>query len=129
MTMPALTSHWPGGKTVTILTRKITGQDALGNDQYTTVKSQDVQAVLAPLQMKLAPRATRGGSFAEELQGEFIVAAGYTAFLPPGTVVTVEDQIIIDGEAWRVSGIPGNWQSPFTGVAGCLQVELVRVTG
>jgi hypothetical protein len=131
MTFPAptLTSDWPGGTPVTINTRQVTGQDALGNDQYTTVKSTQVNAVLAPLEMKLAPRATRGASFAEELQGEWIVAAGYTCFLPPGTVIGVLDQVIIDGETWRVSARPANWQSPFTKVAGCVQVEINRVTG
>jgi hypothetical protein len=129
MATPALTSNWPGGKTVLINTRRITGQDVLGNDQYEVVESRPVQAILVPLQMKLAPRATRGASFAEELQGEFIVAAGLTAFFPPGTVITITDEVIVDGEAWRVSGVPGNYQSPFTGVAGCLQCELVRVTG
>jgi hypothetical protein len=129
MSMPALARNWPGGKTVTIQTRQVTGQDVLGNDQYEVVRSVQVNAILAPLEMKLAPRATRGASFAEELQGQFIVAAGYTCFLPPGTVVTVTDEIIIDGEPWRVSGVPGNFQSPFTGVAGVLQVELIRLTG
>ena len=130
MTSPALTSNRPGGKTVLINTRRVTGQDQIGNDVYETVESRPVQAILVPLQMKLAPRASRGGSGAEELQGEFVIAAGYTAFFfPPAPVVTAIDEIVIDGESWRVAGVPGNWQSPFTGVAGPLQVELVRVTG
>src|SRR5438105_976776 len=106
MTTLSLTSNWPGGKTVTIVRRGVTGQDALGNDIYGVTGQIQVAAVLVPEQMKLAPRATRGGSFAEELQGEFIVAAGYTAYFPPGTVVTVADEVIIDGETWRVAGVP-----------------------
>lgn len=130
MTTPALASGWPShGTTVTIVTRAVTGQDALGNDQYGTVRQTQVQAILAPLEMKTAPRATRGTSFAEELEGQFVVAAGYTAFFPPGTVITVADLVLIDGEPWRVSSVPANWGSPFTGVAGPCQTELIRVTG
>lgn len=129
MTSMGLADNWPGGTPVTIVRRGVTGQDQLGNDVYGVTESIDVNAVLVPLQIKLAPRATRGSSFSEALEGQFIVAAGYTAFFPPGTVITVEDQVIIGGETWRVGGVPGNYQSPFTGAAGVVQAELVRVTG
>lgn len=129
MSTPALTSNWPGGTPVTIQRRGVTGTDDLGNDVYTVTTSFQVQAVLVPLQMKLAPRATRGSSFAEELQGEVIIAAGYTMFLPPGTPVGDLDEVLIGGETWRVAGVPGSYTSPFTGVAACVQVELIKITG
>lgn len=126
---PALTSNWPGGTPVTIQHRAVTGQDALGNDLYEVTDSLQANAVLAALEMKLAPRATRGSSFAEAVEGQFIVAAGYTAFFAPGTPIGVTDWVLINGETWRVSGPPGNYQSPFTGAPGCVQVELIKVTG
>jgi hypothetical protein len=129
MSNPALTSNWPGGTLTVILTREVTGQDDLGNDVYGTVASTPANAILAPLQMKLAPRATRGASFAEEVEGQFIVAAGYTAFYAPGTRITIVDQVMINEEIWDVSGVPGNYQSPFTGAPGCVQVELIKITG
>jgi len=107
----------------------VTGQDGLGNDVYGVTDTLQADAILQPLQMKLAPRATRGASFAEEVEGQFIVAAGYTAFFAPGTPVGVTDQVVINGETWDVSGVPGNWQSPFTGAPGCCQVELIRISG
>lgn len=124
-----LTSNWPGGTVVTIQHRAVTGQDALGDDVYGITGTFQAAAVLADLEMKLAPRATRGSSFAEAVEGQSIVAAGITAFFAPGTPVGVTDQVIINGETWRVSAPPADFQSPFTGAAGCVQVELIMVTG
>jgi hypothetical protein len=130
VTSSAVTSNWPGyGTTVTIVRRAVTSTDELGNDVYTVTSSFTVQAVLMPLQMKLAPRATRGSSFAEELQGETIIAAGYTMFVPPGTPVGDLDEVLINGETWRVAGVPGTYNSPFTGAPGTVQVELIKITG
>jgi len=129
VSMTGLTSNWPGGTPAVILTRGVTGQDELGNDLYGTVASTPASAVLVPLQLKLAPRASRGSSFAESIEGQFIVASGYTAFFAPGTVIGVADQVQIGGEIWDVAGLPGDYQSPFTGAPGCVQVELIKITG
>jgi hypothetical protein len=125
----ALTSDWPGGTPVTILTQGVTGTDALGNDIYGTIATTVVNAVLEPLMLKLAPRATRASSFAESRSGQYIVSAGYTAFFPPGTQIGLTDLVVINEETWEVSGTPGAFQSPFTGAPGVLQVELLKITG
>jgi hypothetical protein len=127
--MGGLASNWPGGTPVRILRRGVTGQDELGNDVYGVLETIPTSAILAPLQMKTAPRATRAASFAEEVEGQFVVATGYDAFFPPGTVIGVLDEVEIDGDIWRTSGRPSSYGSPFTGAAGPVQVELIRVTG
>ena len=99
-----------------------------GRPAYTTVQTVQVNAVLAPLEFKLAPRVVRG-SYAEDRQGAFIVAAGFTVFLPSGTTIGVADKMVIDGETWLVSAVAADWRSPFTGVAGGVQVEINRITG
>lgn len=120
--------EWSNAQTVTINRMGVTGTDEYSDDVYGVVQAVPVQAVLVPLLLKRAPRATRPGGFSEDLEGEFVVASGYTMYVPADTVIAVTDQVLIDGELWNVDGVPGLLASPFTGVS-LLQVELNRVTG
>jgi hypothetical protein len=44
----------------------------------------------------------------------------------PAVDLDADDTLVIDGETWQVDGLPGEWQSPFTGWAPGIEVNVVR---
>lgn len=126
--MPGPFDNWGFTQTVTIHRQGVTGTDAYGDDVYGTIATVDVQAILVPLLLKRPPRATRPGGFGEDLDQQFTVATGFTAFFPADTPLVVTDKVLINGMAWNVNGDPGVLTSPFSGIS-MIQVELDRITG
>lgn len=105
---------FPFGATVTLVRRVKSGEDAFGNDTFSTT-SQTVVGAYSP-----------GGS-SEQVQGQDVVVTQPTVYLPTGTDLRAVDAIDIGGERFEVDGTPGEWQNPFTGWRPGLEVRLRRV--
>lgn len=109
--------NFPHGKTVTLVTRSVTGQDAFGNDVYTESSSDVAQVPVWP----------RGAT--ELVQGQDTTITGLSALLPEWTNVAAIDAVIVDGNRYEVDGEPGRFESPFTGLNPGVLVNLSRVAG
>ncbi|MGZ6806389.1 MAG: hypothetical protein ACXVGG_07115 [Mycobacteriaceae bacterium] len=105
---------FPFGQTVTLVKRVKSGQDAFGNDVYSTT-TVAVSGAFAP-----------GGS-SEQLQGQDVVITQPTVYLPAGTDVSAVDAIDVAGQRFEVDGSPNDWQNPFTGWRPGVEVKLRRV--
>jgi len=106
------------GETLTVLARTRAGQDADGNDVWSTV-STDIRHC-----------AVWRGQATELVQGQDMNVDGRLALLPVGTAIAVTDQVQrADGTLWEVDGQPALWNSPLTGWKGGVQIALRRVTG
>lgn len=104
---------------VTLNKRVKSGQDALGNDTFTTTAAT-VAGVFAP-----------GGS-SEQVQGQDVVITQPTVYLLTGTDVSAVDSLTVNGLAYEVDGQPEDWPpSPFSGWQPdySVVVRLRRVTG
>jgi hypothetical protein len=104
---------------VTLKRRTVSGQDALGNDVFTTV-DVSLAGVFAP-----------GGSL-EQLQGQDVVTDQPSVFLPTGTAVDAVDAVAVNGLLYEVDGEPNVWPPhPFTGWQPeySVEVKLRKVTG
>jgi hypothetical protein len=106
-----------GGTTVTLLRSVVTGRDQYGNDVRTTTQTQVGGAAFVP------------ASTSENIQGTDQVTADAECYLPAGTQVGPEDQLICQGVTYQVTGAPELWSSPFTGLAAPVKVNLKVVTG
>jgi hypothetical protein len=106
-----------GGVTVTLARSAVTGRDQYGNDVRETTETQVGGCAFAP------------GSTSENTQGTDQVTTDAECYLPAGTAITPEDQIIYQGMAYQVTGVPQSWSSPFTGLASPVRVKLRAVTG
>lgn len=104
--------------TVSWQQRTVAGQDAYGNDTYTTV-TVSVDAVFAP-----------GGS-TEVVNGQDLVVTQPTVYLPLPAPAAL-DAVTVDGQDYEVDGQPETWPpSPFSGWQPeyPVVVRLRRVTG
>lgn len=78
----------------------------------------------------VVPRAQTPDVGGEQQQYRDTVIVGYTIYAPSGTEVLTTDQFVVRGEVCEVTGHPGDWgHSPFTGLAGPVQVAVDRVMG
>lgn len=121
--------NFPGGETVTIIHRGVTGTDGYGSDVYGITSQVEVMAAVAPRVLNWPPRVTHPGGFAEDLEGAFEVAYGYQVFLPSGTVIADTDHVIVRGVEMQIDVVPTVWTSPLTGSEGPVQVNLSRIDG
>lgn len=106
---------FPFGQVVSLVKRVKSGEDALGNDVFST-SSTDVLGAFTP-----------GGS-SEQVQGQDTVITQPTVYLPAGTDVSAVDAIDVEGDRYEVDGSPNDWQNPFTGWRPGVEVKLRRVT-
>lgn len=107
------------GETVTIVRRgAVTGQDTYGNDVYAAAGETDVPGC-----------AVAVSSSSEDVTARDQVSSSATVWPPHGTDIRPTDQMRVRGVLYDVQGTPGDWRSPFTGIAAPLQVELSRVVG
>ena len=111
-----------GGVTVTLRSSYVSGQDQYGNDVRQTTVSEVGGCAFVP-----GSGAAIGTT--ENLQGTDQVTAAAELFMPAGTVVTPEDQVVYEGVTYEVMGAPEAWTSPFTMLRGPVQVHLRVVTG
>jgi len=112
----------PFTQQVTLVTRTVSGQDAYGNDVFTETSTVVDGCVVWP-------RDGNGTSGNEQVQGKDMVIVGLSLLLPAGTVVTATDRIVVNGLSYEVTGEPGHFSSPFTGLDPGVLVGLTRVTG
>lgn len=106
-----------GGVVVTLIHSEVTGRDGWGNDQRTTTTTEVSGCAFIP------------GGTSENIEGTIQVTADAEVYMPAGTVVSPEDQILYQGVTYNVDGEPGTWTSPFTAVKGPVLVRLKVVTG
>lgn len=100
------------GKTVIFVHRKITGQDAYGNDVYDYERTEVPGCAVSP------------GRSTETEMGTLQIESDVTVHVPSDTVVDLPlDQMIIDGVMYNVVGTPNAWTSPFTGTVSMLEVQ------
>lgn len=111
---------FPYGETVTVLTAGTT-TDRYGNE---VPDWGNATSTLVP-GCGVAPRSS------SELNdpSRAAVIVGLTVYLPPGSVVSARDRMVVRGGTYEVVGEPGDWRSPFTGEAFGLEVALQRVEG
>lgn len=107
---------FPFGQPIVVEHRAASGRDGDGNTTW-TVTTQTVTGAFAP-----------GGSV-ERVQGQDVVVAQPTVYLPEGTAVAATDRVQVGGVTYEVSGSPNPWTNPFTGWAAGVEVKLVAVTG
>jgi hypothetical protein len=109
---------FPFGETVTLIRRSVTGQDSDGSDVKGTTEVTIEHAGWDP------------GTSTEAVQGQDQVVQMPRFFLPAGTVVDPLDAIRrANGKTYEVTGEPGDYQSPWTGWAPGVVVNLRRVAG
>lgn len=101
------------GKTLT-LQSVTTTDDGLGNSTESVVESLWGPCAVAP-------------RYATESSGPRspAVIVGLTVY-GPATVINSDDRVLIDGVLWQVDGLPGVWESPFTGWAPGVEVPVKR---
>lgn len=109
---------FPHGETVTIVRPGTPTQDQYGNDVPGAATEISVPGCA------VAPRAS-----SEDVQARDQVVEGLTVWMPAGTDVRPTDRVRRGGLLFEIDGEAGEWNSPFTGFAGPVQVALSRVTG
>lgn len=114
MTFP----KFPYGSPATVVNRVRNGQDADGNDAFTTISTVVSGVVAWPT-----------GS-TELLGAQDFADTTMTALLPSGTNVTMIDKITLNGLDYEVDGDPNDFTaSPLTGNGAGIEVRLKRWTG
>ena len=83
-----------GGVTVTLRSSYVSGRDEYGNDVRQLTDSEVGGCAFAP------------GATTEDIQGTEQVTADAELYMPSGTVVTPEDQIVYAGVTYQVTGCP-----------------------
>lgn len=106
----------PFGETVIQHSRVKGDPDNLGNDTWTDTDTTRPGAVVYP-------RVST-----ELVQGQDTNIIGLTLVFVPAVTVAVTDEFTARGERWAVDGLPGQYQSSFTGHT-VTQVHLTRVEG
>ena len=104
---------FPYGVTIT-LRSTVTTTDDLGNS--TTVVTESPWGPCA-----VAPR------YATESTDSRVppVIVGKTVYGPTRTI-NADDTMLIAGQEWQVDGLPGEWESPFTGWDPGMEVPIKR---
>lgn len=107
------------GETLVVHTRTRSGQDAYGNDVFTTTDTTLTNVPVWP------------AGATELVQGEDLTITGLYALLPAGSNVTAIDYVTRqrDGKRYEVDGEPGFYTSPFTGLDPGVRVHLTKVEG
>ena len=104
---------FPHGETVTV--RSVTTTtDAHGDSTTAVVEESWGPCAIAP---RYATEST------DPHASPLIV--GKTIYGPTRTLNS-DDLLVIGGETWQVDGLPGEWQSPFTGWAPGMEVPVKR---
>ena len=106
------------GRTVTLVQETVLGVDQHGNDVY------------GPQATEIADAVVWADTTTENVDGRDQVTQSVHVLLPPGTAVSAQAQILIDGEEYEVVGRAFDWsQHPFTNSRAGLQMIVRQVTG
>lgn len=110
--------RFPGGVTVTLITRTISGQNAQGNDVFTTTSTSIPNCAFDP------------GTSIEILNGRDTVITQPTVYLPSeAQSVFPIDAVTVNGTTYEVDASPNYNVNPFTGWQPGIVVKLKQVTG
>lgn len=103
------------GVMVTLVSTTTTTDD-LGDSTTTTTETQWGPCAVAP-------------RYANESTDPRVppVIVGKTVY-GPAVAIDSDDTLVIDGVAWQVDGLPGEWVSPFTGWAPGIEVPVKRAS-
>jgi hypothetical protein len=107
-----------GARTVTIIRRRVSGQDAYGNDVY----GEDREDVAGVAVGQIDSTDMPGPSHQRVRLSRLVV-------FPPGTYVSAEDRLDIDGHRWGIDGAPTRVEQPVLGLTAGVVVRAVRTTG
>ena len=104
---------FPHGVTVTVRSVTTT-DDGLGNTSETVTESAWGPCAVAP-------------RYATESTDPRVppVIVGKTVY-GPTIALDSDDVLLIDGTAWQVDGLPGEWVNPFTGWDAGIEVPVKR---
>ena len=107
---------FPHGVMVTLLSTTVT-DDGLGNTTEETVEESWGPCAVAP-------------RYATESTDPRVppVIVGKTIY-GPARAIDSDDTLVIDGLAYQVDGLPGEWINPFTGWAPGIEVPVIRAAG
>jgi hypothetical protein len=106
----------PFGETVVQHARSRGASDSDGNETWIDTDTTRTHAVLYPR------------TSTELVQGQDTNIIGLTAVFIPAITVTATDEFTARGERWAIDGLPGQFDSPFTGRT-VTQIHLTRVEG
>lgn len=108
----------PFGRTITLHSRAVTGQDADGNDVY-----GDTDTTLT--NVPVWPRTS-----SEIVQGQDTTIVGMACIVPSSVNPHAVDAVSIGADRYQIDGEPGDYtQSPLTGSALGWLLNLTRVEG
>ncbi len=108
------------GLPVTLIRRRLTGSvDEYGNNAYAKTTELVTGCAVCP------------GNTSEDIQGTSSVLSDIIVHMPLGTDVQWEDLLInpLDGQTYKVNGMPHSWISPFTGTTSLIEVPCVAISG
>lgn len=108
--------NFPHGVTITLVSTTTTTDD-FGNGTTETVESQWGPCAVAP-------------RYATESTDPRVppVIVGKIVYGPPAAIDS-DDTLLIDGIAYQVDGLPGEWTNPFTGWQPGIEVPVKRAAG
>ncbi len=109
---------YPTGETITVTSRTAAGEDAYGNQTYTTT-SRTIDRV--PVAQRTSSDLTENGRDGQSV--------GLTIYPPHDSGIVASDVIGVYGEDYRIVGDPGAWRSPWSGWAPGLAIDLERAEG
>lgn len=107
---------FPFSQPIILRRRTKNGTDSFGNDVWSTTDTT-------------VPGVFKPGTSVELVQGQDLLTVQPSVYLPPGSVVSAVDVVLVGGVAYEVDGSPNEWDSPFTGWRAGVEVKLRRVTG
>lgn len=114
----SLGSAFVGGEGVTLITRTVSGKDALGNDVFATTQTAVPRCGFDP------------GHSVEDVQGRDMIVTRPRLLLPHGAPVPAAiDAVIVNGVTYEVDGSPNVVRNPFTGWTAGTVINLKAVSG
>jgi hypothetical protein len=92
----------------------------------TTTTDDNGDATTATVESQWGPCAVAPRYAAEQADPRSTPVIVGKVVYGPSVAIDSDDQLVIDGEAWQVDGLPGEWVSPFTGWAPGIEVPVKR---
>lgn len=106
------------GPMVTFLRRTVTGQDQMGNDQYSST-----QVVIGPCSVQPGSSRENAGNFTDQVTAVLVV------FVPYGTDLSYLDALMWNGDKYELTAKPESWRSPWSGNTAPIRIFATLVKG